>query len=144
MYPAARRSAAVERRQHLLENGASECFVVFEAELPDYPAHGASVEQAECHGFRQKRVASGVPWMENGYPTAGLGNRGYLGSHRDSSGAGTVDVFTKPQLQHQQRPQALRVIGSTCAVRVPDSAHRRVLEDPSSRQPPVEEQFVPK
>jgi hypothetical protein len=47
-----------ERAEHLLEGRNSKRLVVFEAELADNPAHAPSVEQAGCHGFRQKRLAS--------------------------------------------------------------------------------------
>jgi hypothetical protein len=42
--------------EHLLEDRTRQRLVRFEAELADNTAHGASVEQARCQRFRQKRA----------------------------------------------------------------------------------------
>jgi hypothetical protein len=57
-----------ERPKHLFEDGEGKRLVVLKAEFADDAAHGASVEQAECHAFRQMREQDDLAEWEKRVP----------------------------------------------------------------------------
>src|SRR5215813_11263754 len=55
---------------------------------------------------------------------------------------GAVDELPKPELQHQQTPQAVPMVLPACAMFAPEAGDGRWLEDPAIVEPAVLQEIV--